>query len=288
MNCFNGEKYLPEAIDSVIAQSYENWEIVFWDNQSTDRSAEIFKSYTDPRLKYFYAPKHTLLYEARNSAMERARGEFLAFLDVDDWWTPDKLEKQVPLFSDPEVGIVCGNYWVESERKNKRWVALKSPPPTGGVTAALLKSNFVGLATLVIRRAALDSLEYRCNPRYHIMGDYDLVLRLSLGWKLGCVNEPVAHYRLHAGNETMKHRNLLIDEMEHWLEEAGRDERFARSPGFPFIRNQLLYLRGIYQALESRKREAFRAMLAMSRSKLKLRLVAALVLPGFVLRRLPN
>ena len=67
INCFNGEKYLREAINSVIAQSYENWEIIFWDNKSTDKSAKIFQSYNDKRLRYFLAPFHTeLLYEARN------------------------------------------------------------------------------------------------------------------------------------------------------------------------------------------------------------------------------
>ena len=70
MNCFNGEKYLREAIDSVQAQTYENWELIFWDNQSTDVSAGIVKSFDDPRIYYFYAPKHTHLYEARNYAIE--------------------------------------------------------------------------------------------------------------------------------------------------------------------------------------------------------------------------
>src|SRR5829696_2506866 len=100
MNCFNGEKYLREAIDSVLAQSYTNWEIIFWDNQSTDDSARIVRSYRDPRLKYFYAPTHLPLYGARNHAIDRAAGELIAFLDVDDWWIPSKLEQQVPLFAD--------------------------------------------------------------------------------------------------------------------------------------------------------------------------------------------
>ena len=62
MNCYNGEKFLREAIESVLAQTYLNWELIFWDNQSTDQSADIFNSYDDKRLKYFYASKHTLLY----------------------------------------------------------------------------------------------------------------------------------------------------------------------------------------------------------------------------------
>ena len=105
MNCFNGERYLRDSIDSVISQTYKNWEIIFWDNQSNDKSAKIFKNYKDDRLKYYCAPSHIeVLYRARNYALKKAKGEFIAFLDVDDWWLPEKLEKQIPLFDDPKVG----------------------------------------------------------------------------------------------------------------------------------------------------------------------------------------
>ena len=88
VNCYNGGKYLQQALESVLAQTYTNWELIFWDNRSTDRSAEIFHRYSDSRLRYFLAPKHTRLYEARNYAIEQARAEFVAFLDVDDYPTP--------------------------------------------------------------------------------------------------------------------------------------------------------------------------------------------------------
>jgi len=74
MNCYNGEKYLQKAIESVLSQTYSNWEIIFWDNQSHDKSAEIFKSYKDRRFKYFLAPKHTVRYEARNYAISKSSG----------------------------------------------------------------------------------------------------------------------------------------------------------------------------------------------------------------------
>ena len=95
INCFNGEKYLRQAIDSVINQTYKNWELIFWDNQSKDDTAKIFKSYKNPKLKYFYSPEHTTLYKARNLAMKNCKGEFISFLDSDDWWVPEKLEKQI-------------------------------------------------------------------------------------------------------------------------------------------------------------------------------------------------
>ena len=86
MNCYNGQKYLEESIESVLSQTYKNWELIFWDNQSADKSAEIFKLYKDKRLKYFLSKEHTTLYKARNLAIEKSSGDFIAFLDTDDLW----------------------------------------------------------------------------------------------------------------------------------------------------------------------------------------------------------
>ena len=71
MNCFNGQDYLDEALKSILNQTYENWELIFWDNKSEDESGKIFKSYTDKRFRYFYSEKYTSLYEARNLAIEK-------------------------------------------------------------------------------------------------------------------------------------------------------------------------------------------------------------------------
>ncbi len=86
INCFNGEKYLKQTLDSILGQEYKNWELIFWDNKSTDSSPVILKTYNDERIKYFLATEHTSLYTARNLAAEKATGDFLAFLDCDDWW----------------------------------------------------------------------------------------------------------------------------------------------------------------------------------------------------------
>lgn len=92
VNCFNSDKYLEIALDSAISQTYKNWEIIFWDNQSTDNSASIVNSYNDDRIKYFYAPVHTPLGEARNLAIEKAQGLWIACLDCDDIWHKEKLQ----------------------------------------------------------------------------------------------------------------------------------------------------------------------------------------------------
>ena len=98
MNCFNGEIFLREAIESVLKQSYKNWELIFWDNLSSDNSKKIFDSYNEKRFKYYLSDKHTILYEARNLAIKKAKGEFIAFLDTDDIWSKEKLSSQIKLF----------------------------------------------------------------------------------------------------------------------------------------------------------------------------------------------
>ena len=97
MNCYNGEEYLQEAIDSVYSQTYQNWEIIFWDNCSTDKSAEIAKSY-DNKVKYYKSNELISLGLGRREAVNVAKGEYVAFLDTDDLWVHDKLEQEVRTF----------------------------------------------------------------------------------------------------------------------------------------------------------------------------------------------
>jgi glycosyltransferase involved in cell wall biosynthesis len=107
MNCYNGEKYLREALDSLLAQTYQNWEVIFWDNRSTDSSAAICKSYGDPRIRYFCAKEHTELGTARILAFQEIRGEFVAVLDADDISHPERLARQVEfLRAHPDVALV--------------------------------------------------------------------------------------------------------------------------------------------------------------------------------------
>ena len=120
MNCFNGEKYLTEAIKSILNQSYKNWELIFWDNQSTDQSAKIFKSFKDKRMKYYYSSKHTHRGGGRAEGYQRLKGDLVAILDTDDIWFPDKLLKQVHEFNNKDIGIVITNaYRFSAHKKNQ-------------------------------------------------------------------------------------------------------------------------------------------------------------------------
>jgi len=286
MNCFNGEKYLREAIESVLSQTYQNFEVVFWDNQSTDNSAEIFNSYSDVRLKYFYAPTHTLLCEARNCALGKASGEIIAFLDVDDWWLPHKLEAQVPLFLDAEVGIVCGNYWIENAQTGKHFRSLRRPVPTGWVLNDLVAYYFVGLLTLMVRRLALSDMEYMFDQRYHIVGDLDLVVRLAVDWKLDYVHEPVGCYRLHGSNGSVVQHKRHVEERETWFNEMANVEEIGKCSAFHLIREHTVYAKAMYLLLQRDKVGAFRLFSEMSWSVFRFRLLIALLLPRWFVEKL--
>src|SRR5579872_5126942 len=95
MNCLNGENFVRQAIQSVYDQTYKDWEIVFWDNASTDATAAIAKSFSDGRLRYFRSEKTVPLGQARQWALTEARGDWVAILDHDDALLPHRLERQI-------------------------------------------------------------------------------------------------------------------------------------------------------------------------------------------------
>ncbi len=285
MNCYNGERYLREAIDSVRAQTYQNWEIIFWDNQSTDGSAAIVNSYDDSRLRYFRADTHTQLYEARCLALEKAAGDFIAFLDVDDRWASDKLMRQLPLFDDPEVGIVCSNHWYLDEATGRRWKRFDRPLPTGWVLASVLESYFVGLLTLVVRRTALASLDRPFDKRFHIIGDMDLVTRLVITWKLDAVQVPLATFRHHDRNESTKHRHLHLAELKMWASDLSRIPEVARLSSYRVLLDNITAFEAVTYLITGDHRPAAEVVRRMRRSPKKVRLLLALALPAWVVRR---
>ncbi len=214
MNCLNGEKYLKEAIDSVYAQTYKNWEIVFWDNASTDKSAEIARSY-DQRLRYFRSEETVPLGEARNWAIEKAKEEYIAFLDCDDVWLPEKLERQSPLLENNKgIEILYSNAYVCDENLHSRDTFFDlNHPYRGNIFLSLLSGNFVPCMTVIMKKKILQEAG-GFNPEYSISEEYDLFLRIAeKGHEFDFIDEPLAKYRIHqmglSKNYERAHREWL-------------------------------------------------------------------------------
>ena len=96
MNCYNGEEFLSEAIDSIYCQTFQDWQIIFFDNCSIDLTSTIARKY-DHKLKYYYSEKNLSLGEARNIALDLVDTDYVSFLDCDDYYYPNKLQIQVDL-----------------------------------------------------------------------------------------------------------------------------------------------------------------------------------------------
>ena len=211
MNCLNCEKYLREAIDSVFAQTYEDWEIIFWeDAASKDDSEEIARSYGS-KLRYFRSDVSLPLYGSRNLAVQKARGKYIAILDCDDMWVPTKLEEQIPLLEqDEDVGLVYSDCYLFNEsRKEKRSFEFKKPY-RGNVFSELLFENFINLQTVLIRKEALDRLGTFFDERLIMSGDYDANLRISYSWKVDYIDKPLARYRVHRNSKSWRDGRKLV------------------------------------------------------------------------------
>jgi glycosyltransferase involved in cell wall biosynthesis len=214
MNCYNGEPYLAEAVRSVLAQTHEDFEVILWDNQSEDRSADVFRSFADRRLKYFRAEERTRLGAARNLAAAQATGEWLAFLDVDDVWIPEKLERQVAAVArSSAIGFAYG--YTEALIQDGaadpgvvKAAALqgslhtghaRGALPSGDLFTALLRDNFIPLSSLCVRRATFESVG-GFRQDLHFAEDYDLLLKVARVSHAACVQELCCWYRVHSAS----------------------------------------------------------------------------------------
>ncbi|MDA8094306.1 MAG: glycosyltransferase [Betaproteobacteria bacterium] len=225
MNGRNVADYVASAIESVLSQTYRNWEIVFWDNQSEDGTADIVHSFGEPRIRYFLAETFTPLGQARNLAIEQSKGAFIAFLDCDDLWFPDKLASQIPFFDDAKVGLVFSDTIFFNELGHERVVYNGALPCEGECFRTLLGRYFLSMETVVVRREAIEKQSPWFDPRFNMIEEADLFRRISHDWKVAGVPRPLAKWRVHASSWTFKYPHLLRQETKMMLNDYR--ERYA-------------------------------------------------------------
>ena len=220
MNCLNSARDLRAALDSLMAQSFEDFEVVFWDNGSTDDSPAIARSY-GPRLRYFRGEKTVPLGAARNLALAQARGRYLAFLDCDDLWRPQKLEKQVALFEASErVGLVCTDTEIFDGRRVLKRLFAEARPARGMVFGALMERQWISMSSAMIRREALAGLAADAGTReggwfdesLNVCEEADVFYRIAHDWELDYVDEPLTLWRVHGANTTFRKFGQFADE----------------------------------------------------------------------------
>jgi glycosyltransferase involved in cell wall biosynthesis len=201
MNCYNGEKYLREAMDSVFAQTYQDWEIVFWDNNSSDASPQIAKSYGDPRVKYFRSASLTNLGEARRNAVNEASGEWVGFIDCDDIWYPEKLTVQLNALEGTDyVFAYAGIIEMTAAGEAIRTVVPKYA--SGDILEHLLNQFDVNMVTPMIRRSFLVDHQINFEPEITASEEYNLFVRLAARGTVLVQKNILGRYRVYSGSLT--------------------------------------------------------------------------------------
>ena len=225
MNCYNGEKYLRESLDSLIKQTYNNWELIFWDNVSSDNSKKILLSYIDSRINYFQSDKHGTLGDGRSQAILKAKGDFIAFLDSDDIWYPNRLSECISEFNkSKEICLVYSNT-IFFSKKNKR-ILYSSIQPSGDITEKLLVNYNLSLESVTIRKKFLDKLQIKFDNKFSHIADFDLFVRISTKGKSNYLNKVLCGWRMHSENDSFKRPYLFIKERRDWIKKYKEDDMF--------------------------------------------------------------
>jgi len=204
MNCHNGASFLQEAIESVYMQEFNDWEIIFFDNASTDDSAEIVKS-LDTRIKYFYNPVLVPLGSARNKAVKLANGKYLAFLDCDDLWLSGKLRFQFDminnLLQERKTAVLCYSDAFRIDEVGRDLVQFSHDHELyrGDIYKNLIIDDFIPMSSCVISKEVFENVG-GFNVNYEFVEDWDLWLRIARKYDVALVRKPLLKIRLHSNN----------------------------------------------------------------------------------------
>lgn len=256
---YNRATLIAATLDSIIAQTGEYaTEVEIVDDGSTDDTAGVVgpyvERYGDPAARVFM--RYTQLNKqgvvtARNTAIAQSSGEIVAFLDSDDYWTPDKLAKSLAPLSDPKVGVVHTSFRYVNEAGEVTDDGPGRPdnPCVGDCTATLLDEDLVIFSSVLMRRSVIDRIAAMeqhgkpFDPRWTNAQDYDLLLRTSTVTQFAYVAEPLVYYRFHQNHGAMGnlprafgfHARVQLDFVKRHGERMGIDAATVRGKVASFL-----------------------------------------------------
>ena len=201
MPVYNAEKYVHQAIESILKQSFIDFELLIFNDCSTDKSKEIILSFNDQRIQLIDSPENTGYVQHLNHGLEMAKGKYIARMDADDISMPDRFQKQVEYLDKHEEVVVCGTF-IEFIGSKKGVVDF---PITHRdiITHFLLHGNGMAHPSVMMRKSILDTHNIIYNRSLEPAEDYDLWDRISAFGQLHNIPEVLLQYRVHDANESV-------------------------------------------------------------------------------------
>ncbi|MBL7893362.1 MAG: glycosyltransferase [Bacteroidia bacterium] len=192
---YNAEKYVGSAIQSILDQSYSNFELLVIEDGSTDRSLEIIRSFTDKRIVVIENNKNIGLVASLNKGIESSRGTYIARMDADDESMPERFKKQVEYLElHPDIGVLGTATLTFGSNRS---VVTRYLPTHDGLLTLLFFNSCMCHPSVMMRRRVLDSDKIRYDETYRNAEDYDMWTRLAALTKLANLHEPLLKYRIH-------------------------------------------------------------------------------------------
>jgi len=218
---FNCSDLLQKALTSVFSQTYQNFEVIVVDNSSTDNTKDVLNSFDDKTLRVIRVNNNGIIAHSRNKGIENAKGDWIAFLDSDDVWMPDKLEKvKIAINNNPGVILVSHDEWYVVNGKRKGH--LKHGPAGNDIYERLLfNGNCLSTSAVSLKKdIAMESGGFSERDDFITVEDYEYWIRLSQKGKLYFINETLGEWHEHGSNSSNNaqiHADALIAVAEHHL-----------------------------------------------------------------------
>ncbi len=218
---YNHAIFLRSALNSVLAQTVSQWEAIVVNNYSQDDTIAIIESYQDPRIRYVNFANHGVIAASRNRGIALTQAPYVAFLDSDDTWYPEKLEKSLARLHEGYDVVCHAEKWVGPGERQRD--VCYGPEARASYDALLYEGNCISTSAVVLKRELLDTVGGFSEASSFVTAeDYELWLKLAhIGARIGFVREILGEYRIHDGNQSraaLRNMQAVMAVVQHHLQ----------------------------------------------------------------------
>lgn len=261
--CYNGENFIREAIESVLCQTYEDFEVIVIDDGSTDNTRTVASSFEDRRIRYFYK-KNEGVSTSRNYGIKLAKGRYIAFIDYDDLWLPEKLELQLQEIEKQQDVYLVYSWFYIIDSKGKIIDKIKVQGFRNFLQELLLVGNIIGSPSgMLIKKEVFENIG-GFDSYLSTSADWDLWIRIAYRYKLSGVNKFLFKYRIH---DTNMHCDIITQEhdtkriLNKFFSNASLEDRYNKIKNLAFSNAYMLIAKSYFK---KRKYQNFLKTLTLS------------------------